>query len=119
MQRSTMSGWIGRAMSAVRRLFAIESSAAPVTVVVSLVDSATPSPIEIAVAANVGPITAPIVAPIAAPVQRLLAARRLGYESADLVIDVERLAPQEVTKKIIDWSARWPRSGGPVAHPPG
>lgn len=36
---------------------------------------------------------------------RLLASRRVGYESADLVIDVERLAPQEVATRIIDWGA--------------
>ena len=35
---------------------------------------------------------------------RLLAVRRAGYETADLVVDVERIAPQEVTRKIVDWS---------------
>ena len=34
---------------------------------------------------------------------RLLAARKALYESADLVIDVERLAPQEVAKRVLDW----------------
>ena len=34
--------------------------------------------------------------------ERLLAARRAAYESADLVIDTERLDLQQVTKKIVD-----------------
>ena len=34
---------------------------------------------------------------------RLLAARRASYESADLVVDVERLSPQEVAKRVLEW----------------
>jgi shikimate kinase len=45
--------------------------------------------------------------------ERLLGARKPVYESADLVIDVERIDPQEVTKRIIDRLGAAPRSAGP------
>ena len=35
--------------------------------------------------------------------EHLLTARRAAYQTADLVIDVERLYPQEVTQKIVAW----------------
>ena len=35
---------------------------------------------------------------------RLLTTRRSAYESADLVLDVEALAPQEVTDRIAAWA---------------
>lgn len=35
--------------------------------------------------------------------EQLLTARRAAYETADVVIDVERLYPQEVTQKIVSW----------------
>ena len=49
---------------------------------------------------------------------RLLASRRVGYESADFVIDVERLAPQEVANRIIDWTERFSGPAGGVAPSP-
>jgi hypothetical protein len=33
---------------------------------------------------------------------RLLSARILAYESADLAVDVDRLDPQQVTQQVID-----------------
>lgn len=38
-----------------------------------------------------------------AELEQLLTARRVAYQTADLVIDVERLYPQEVTRKIVAW----------------
>jgi shikimate kinase len=35
---------------------------------------------------------------------RLLAARRSTYETADLVVNVEHLAPQQVTERIVAWA---------------
>lgn len=44
--------------------------------------------------------------PVAA-LSRLLDARRAAYESADVVVDVERLSPQEVMKEVLDRFALW------------
>lgn len=40
-----------------------------------------------------------------AEVGRLLEARGAAYETADLVIDVEAVAPQEVARRIMEWDA--------------